>query len=328
MRAVRLREFGPPSCLRLEEVADPRPGPGQVRIAVEAAGVNLADAVVRAGRDRWAPLPELPVVPGGEVAGVVDEVGGGVDPAWLGRRVVAQLGLASGGYAELAVREVGALHAVPAPLGAAAAVAMICTGSAALGVLDVAELGPDDVVVVTAAAGAMGSLLVQGAARRGATVVGLAGCSEKRRTVLRCGAAVAVDYRREGWVDRVREELGGREVTAVLDGVGGEYGRGAVELLGPGGRLVLHGASSGTPTRLSTEDLFERSLSATAAVGPHVAKRAGGVRALEARALAEAAAGAFTPVVHSFPLSRAAEAHEALEGRRTVGKVVLVPSAG
>ncbi|CAL9623754.1 Quinone oxidoreductase 1 [Actinosynnema sp. ALI-1.44] len=326
MRAIRLRGFGPADALEPAEVEDPRPGPGQVRIAVRAAGVQLVDTLVRRGDGPWRPEP--PLVPGSEVAGVVDAVGAGVPADWVGRRVVAQLGLAFGGYAELAVREADAVHVVPDGLSLDAAVAMVCTGATAVGVLDAAALRPDDVVLVTAAAGAVGHLLVQGAARLGAFVVGAAGCGEKRRTVLRSGAAVAVDYREPGWEDRVRLALGGREVGVVLDGVGGAVGRSALELVAPGGRVVMFGTSSGEPTEVSTVDLFERALSVMVAVGPHVARRSGGVRALEARALAEAAAGRFAPVVQAFPLAEAAAAHAALERRRTTGKVVLVPALG
>ncbi|PSL56918.1 NADPH2:quinone reductase [Saccharothrix carnea] len=326
MLAVRLHAFG--SALRCEEVEDPSPGPGQVRIAVRAAGVHLVDSVIRRGISEWVPLPDLPTVPGSEVAGVVDAVGSGVAESWLGERVVTQLGLAGGGYAELAVREVGALHVIPDGLGFAAAVAMICTGSTALGVVDAAAPAPDDVVVVTAAAGGVGTMVVQAASRAGALVVGLAGCREKRQAVLRAGAAIAVDYLEEGWQGEVLGQLGGREVTAVLDGVGGVLGRGAVDLLAPGGRLVMFGSSSGELVRLTSEDLFARALTATVAVGPQVAKRSGGLRALEARALREAATHRLTPFIHPFPLSEAARAHEAMESRHTVGKVVLLPDAG
>ncbi|MEU4742199.1 zinc-binding dehydrogenase, partial [Actinosynnema sp. NPDC023658] len=319
---------GPGGRRACEDVDDPEPGPGQVRIAVRAAGVHLVDAAVRRGCPEWPALPDLPTTPGSEVAGVVDAVGADVDGAWLGERVVTQLGLASGGYAELAVREVGALHVIPVGLGFPAAVAMICSGRTALGVLDEAAPTADDVVVVTAAAGGVGTMLVQGASRAGAVVVGLAGCEVKRRAVLRAGAAIAVDYRRDGWQQDVVARLGGREVTAVLDGVGGPLGRGAVDLLAPGGRLVMFGASSGELVRVTSEDLFERSLTATVAAGPHVAKRSGGLRVLEARALAEAAAHRLTPVIHPFPLGEAARAHAAVESRHTVGKVVLVPDAG
>src|SRR5689334_25327713 len=114
MKAIRQHEFGGPGTLRLEEVADPVPGPGRVRIAVAAAGVHLLDTALRAGRGGGPfPLPALPMTPGREVAGTVDAVGTGVDDAWRGRAVVAHLGQASGGYARLAVADVTALHPVP-----------------------------------------------------------------------------------------------------------------------------------------------------------------------------------------------------------------------
>ena len=141
MHAIRLHAFGPAENLRYEQVDDPRPGPGQARIAVAAAGVHLIDTVLREGRAMGPlPLPELPTIPGREVAGVVDAVGPGVDEQWLGRRVVAHLGPASGGYAELAVRDTDALHAVPDGVADDAAVAMIGTGRTALAVLEVAQL--------------------------------------------------------------------------------------------------------------------------------------------------------------------------------------------
>ena len=141
MHAIRLHAFGPAENLRYERVDDPRPGPGQARIAVAASGVHLIDTVLRAGRPMGPlPLPELPTIPGREVAGVVDALGPQVDEQWLGRRVVAHLGPASGGYAELAVRETEALHPVPDGLADDAAVAMIGTGRTALAVLEVAQL--------------------------------------------------------------------------------------------------------------------------------------------------------------------------------------------
>ena len=114
MLAIRQRRFGPPEVLEPEDVPDPAPGTGRARIAVEAAGVHVIDTAIRAGADRLPfPLPDLPMTPGREVAGVVDAVGPGVDPAWEGRRAVAHLGLASGGYAQLAVAPAEALHGCP-----------------------------------------------------------------------------------------------------------------------------------------------------------------------------------------------------------------------
>ena len=154
MRAIRLHEFGPASNLRFEEAEDPSPAAGQVRIVVAAAGVHLIDTTIRSGvRMGPLPLPELPAIPGREVAGAVDAVGPGTEEAWLGRRVVAHLGAASAGYAELAVREVERLHALPDGVADEVAVAMIGTGRTAMAILDTARIEAGDVVLVTAAAG-------------------------------------------------------------------------------------------------------------------------------------------------------------------------------
>jgi NADPH2:quinone reductase len=326
MHAIRLHAFGPAANLRYEEVEDPRPGPGQARIAVAASGVHLIDTTLRAGRPMGPlPLPELPAIPGREVAGTVDAVGPEVDERWVGRRVVAHLGPASGGYAELAVRETEALHALPDGLADDAAVAMIGTGRTAIAILEVAALTAEDVVLVTAAAGGLGSLLVQAARNAGATVVGVAGGPAKVQRLTQLGATVAIDYSGPDWSDAVRAALDGRAVTVALDGVGGALGRSALELLGAGGRLILFGFSSGQPTELSAGDLFARGITASAAIGARIAQRPGGLRDLEEQALEAVADGRLVPLVQHFALAEAAAAHEAIEGRSTVGKTVLVP---
>ncbi len=327
MYAVRLHAFGPAENLRYEEVDDPVAGPGQVRIRVHAAGVHVIDTRIRAGEGGgpW-PRPDLPTIPGREVAGVVDRVGPGVDEAWLGRRVVAHLGVAPGGYAELAVRDVEAVHELPGQVDYAEAVAMVGTGRTTMGILEVAEVRADDVVLVAAAAGGIGGLLVQAARNAGATVVGLAGGADKAARVRALGATYAVDYRVPGWPDEVRSLLDGREPTVGLEGVGGEIGQGVLDLLGVGGRLIMYGWAAGDgPTQVTGEKLYARGLTASVAIGPRLLRRAGGLRPLETRALAALAEGALVPVVQSFALGDAAAAHRALETRATMGKVVLVP---
>lgn len=326
MFAIRQYEFGPAENLLYEEVPDPRPAPGFVRIRVEAAGVHLVDTAIRAGVARGPfPLPSLPMTPGREVAGVVDELGSGVDERWLGARVVVHLGLMSGGYASLAVAPVDALHEVPASLGFEAAVAMLGTGRMTMGLLEIAQLGADDVVLVLSAAGGIGSLLVQAARDVGATAVGAAGGAAKVSWVRETGATLSVDYAEAGWASRVREALGERTVTAVFDGVGGAVGRAAFELLGPGGRVLLHGWSSGSATAFTSEELFDRGLTAIVALGPRIVQLPGGLRRLEEQALAAAAVGRLVPAVQTFPLKDAAAAHAALESRAAVGKVALLP---
>ncbi|MER8031151.1 zinc-binding dehydrogenase [Streptomyces bauhiniae] len=324
MHAVRLYAFGPAENLTYEKTEAPSPGPGQVRIKVAAAGVHLLDTALREGQQ--GPLPErpaLPTVPGREVAGVVDALGEDVDGAWLGRSVVAHLGFAPGGYAELAVTDATRLHPVPEGLGFAEAVAMIGTGRTALGIAGFAEPGPESVVVVPAAAGGIGTLLVQHARNAGATVVGLAGGAEKTARVRADGAGLAVDYTRPDWPAEVRAWLDGRDATLVYDGVGGEVAREAVALLGPGGRHLVFGWSAegiGEGARGHFVDGVSESV-----LGPEMLRRGGGLRALEERALAEAAAGRLRPAVTRFPLAEAAAAHRALQTRGTVGKVVLEP---
>ncbi|MER5854634.1 zinc-binding dehydrogenase [Streptomyces sp900105245] len=323
MHAVRLHAFGPAENLIHEEVADPVPGPGQVRVAVAAAGVHLLDAALREGHPGPLPAPPvLPTVPGREIAGTVDALGAGTDAGWLGRRVVAHLGTVPGGYAELAVTAADRLHEIPEGLDPAAAVAMIGTGRTALGITGFAEPGPDDVVVVPAAAGGIGTLLVQYAKNAGATVVGLAGGADKTARVHANGADLAVDYTAPGWPAEVRARLAGRPATLVYDGVGGTVAEEAVALLGPGGRHLLFGWSAegvGTGRGHVVDGLTESVL------GPRMLRRAGGLRALERRALDEAAHGRLRPAVTRFPLAEAAAAHRALENRRTTGKVVLEP---
>ncbi|WP_225653804.1 zinc-binding dehydrogenase [Streptomyces pseudogriseolus] len=324
MHAVRLHAFGPAENLTYERVEDPVPGPGQVRVAVRAAGVHLLDTALREGLRGPGPAPaELPTVPGREIAGVVDALGPDTPAEWLGRRVVAHLGFVPGGYAELAVTDAGRLHEIPERLDFAEAVAMIGTGRTTMGIVRFAEPGPGDVVAVPAAAGGIGNLLVQYARNAGATVIGLAGGPAKTALAARAGAAPAVDYTAPDWAERLEAYRG--EVTVVYDGVGGDVARTLVGLLAPDGRHLVFGWSS---QGIGDDRPYLVDGVSVSVLGPEMLRRAGGpdpMRTLETRALAEAAEGRLTPAVQRFPLSRAADAHRALENRGTTGKVVLEP---
>ncbi len=348
MHAIRLHAFGPAENLVYEETARPEPAPGQVRVAVAAAGVHLLDAAIREGmRGPLPELPSLPTIPGREVAGTVEALGEGVDSSWLGKRVVAHIGFGletplgspntGGGYAEQAVTEASRLHELPADLDFPEAVALIGTGRTTMGILRFAEPDADSVVVVPAAAGGIGTLLTQYAKHRGAKVIGLAGGPEKTARVRANGAGLAVDYTDPAWPDDVRaylkEELDGRSATIVYDGVGGDAGRAAVDLLGPGGVHLVFGWSGeglrdGEPLKFTEEELAARGITQVDVLGPAMMRKVGGdnpLRALELAALAEAATGHFTPAVQRYPLAEAAAAHRALESRGTMGKVVLIP---
>ncbi|WP_405616143.1 zinc-binding dehydrogenase [Streptomyces sp. NBC_01511] len=335
MHAIRLHAFGPAENLVLERTDDPVPGPGQVRITVAAAGVHLLDTALREGMTGPYPTPaELPTIPGREVAGTVDGLGAGTDPSWLGKRVVVHLGMVPGGYAELAVADASRLHEIPDNLDAAEAVAMIGTGRTTMGILQFTPLGPGDIAVVPAAAGGIGTLLVQYAKNVGATVVGLAGGPAKVTRVTENGADIAVDYTLPDWPETVRAHLDGRSATVVFDSVGGATGRAAVDLLGKGGKHIVFGWSGeglhdGEPLSFTEEELAARGITSEGVLGPVMVQKAGGdIRVLEDRALAEAAAGRLRPAVQRFPLADAARAHRAMETRGTMGKVVLEPPLG
>jgi len=307
VKAIRQYEFGGPGTLRYEEVPDPETGPDQVRIDVHACGVHLVDASLRAGTKGGPPLPTLPTTPGREVAGVVTSPG-----PWSGKRVVAHLGPAGGGYASVAVAPVSALHEIPASLSYEDAVALIGTGRTAEAILSEARLRPGDVVLLPGAAGGLGILLAQAAAAAGATVVGLAGGPAK---AARVRADAVIDYSEPGWQERVPA------ATVLLDGTGGAIGRALFDRMSPGGRVVLFGWSSGEPFAFDVWDLFRLGVTISCAIGARIATWPGGMRSLETAALARA----WVPAVTTFPLADAAGAHVAMESRRTVGKTVLIP---
>jgi NADPH2:quinone reductase len=188
------------------------------------------------------------------------------------------------------------------------------------------ELEPptvDDTVLVPAAAGGLGWLLVQAAQAAGARVVAATRGEEKLARVKELGPDVLVDYGTDDWAEAVRREVDG--VTLVYDGVGGDLGRTALELLSPGGRLVMFGYSAGSPTWFDTTDVVTRGISVSWSLGVRMLALPGGIPGLAGRALERHADGGWSPLVTTYPLAEAARAHADLEGRATMGKVVLLP---
>ena len=322
MHAIRLHEFGPPTNLALEGLPDLTPGPGEVRVAVEAAGVHLVDTTLRKGEPGPMPAPELPTIPGREVAGIVDRAGAGVAESWVGRRVAAHLGPVPGGYADQAVTAEASLIGLPDAVGFPDAIAALGTGRTAMGILELEPPEKDDVVWVPSAAGGLGWFLVQAAVGIGATVVAGAGSPSRVSALEPLGADLTVDYSRPDWPDRVSETTDG--ITLAYDGVGGEVGRQALELLRPGGRLVMYGYASGSPTRFDTDDVIARGITVGWSLGPRLMNLPGGIKGLAERALERVADGDWRPLVTTYPLAEAARAHADLEQRRSLGKVVLV----
>jgi NADPH:quinone reductase-like Zn-dependent oxidoreductase len=333
MRAVVITKHGDPSVLQVQERPDPQPGPGQVRIAVRAAGVNFADTLARVGLYEDAPQP--PMVVGYEVAGEIAAVGDGVDAARVGERVMAATRF--GGYADQVVVGEGDVIALPDGLsfeqGAAIPVNYATAWAALHGF---GSLRSGERVLVHAAAGGVGIAALQLARAAGAEVHGTASPGKHGR-LAQLGIDRAIDYRREGWwkgLDRY---------DLVLDAIGGASFRRSYDLLAPGGRLIAYGASSiqvGETRSLRRAlpqagrmfrgfNLIKQMSESKAVIGLNMLRLWDDRGTLEpwiaplAGALAD---GTVRPIVHeAVPFARAGDAHRIIAARQNVGKVVLVP---
>jgi len=313
VHAVVIREFGPPEVLEPADVAEVRAGPDEVVIDVEFANVTFVETQVRAGRPPHpSMLPTLPAILGNGVGGTVGE-----GSPWAGRRVVASLN-GTGGYAERAVSPVAQLIGIPDDLATREAVALLADGRTALALVRHADLRAGETVLVEAAGGGVGTLLVQIARRAGARVVALAGQPRKLALARDLGADVTVDYSHDGWERQVRDLAG--QVDVVFDGVGGDIGLAAFGLLGAGGRFCQFGMASGSFAPVPPDLARDRQVTVRAGAGGSPEELAELVRT----ALAEAAARRLRPVIgQEFELAEAARAHAAIEARQTVGKTLL-----
>lgn len=322
MNAIRFHQHGDPSVFVYEEVAEPRPGPGEVLIQVAAAGVNYADLMQRQG---VYPLSgSLPAILGFEVAGTVVAHGEGVTEPAIGTRVLT--GLGGGGYAKYAVAPAVAVAPIPANLGFPEAAALFLQGLIAYGLLrDAGRIQSGESVLIHSAAGGVGSLAIQLAKLLGAgKVIGTASTAAKLDLIRQIGADEAVNYSEPGWVEQVQTATGGQGVDLVLDAVGGEIGAQSLALLGRGGRLVVYGAASGQPTIISAQQLSAKGQSVIGySLGTRMTpeQMASGLRDL----LGYVAEGRLQLIVgQTYALRDAALAHLAMAERKTTGKVVLL----
>lgn len=322
MDAIRVSEYGGPAVLEPVDVAVPDPDAGEVRIDVRAAGVNFADVEKRRGN--YPDGPEPPYRPGLEVAGVVAETGPAVDLA-VGDRVAALV--SRGGYAEAAVTPADATMPIPDGLSFPAAAALPVQYLTAHNALfewgGLEDRDDPERVLVTAAAGGVGTAAVQLAARAGATVVGVASTAEKRSLVRELGADHALSY--DDLPDAVLDRVGGTDLA--LEGVGGRTFTDVLEALSPGGRVVTYGMASGRVPTVATPRLFFANRSV---IGYHLeeARSRTPERVFSAvpSLLSAVSAGDLEIVVdETVPLANAARAHDRLEGRDSRGKLVLVP---
>jgi NADPH2:quinone reductase len=316
MRAIVINEWGGPEVLQLvDDQPEPEPGPGQQRIRVTAAGVNFADTHAR--EDAYIAKYELPLVPGTEVAGTLDD----------GTRVVAMPH--HGGYAEYAVADEQSVFPLPDDLGDHEALALLIQGLTAWHLYrTAAQLRRDETVVVHSAAGGTGSLAVQLAKPMGAgRVIASAGSAEKRELVARLGADAVIDSVPENMTQRLLEANDGNAVDVVFDMAGGQVFEQSAEALAPFGRIVVYGIASREQNDLRTGRLMRKSRGVVGFWLMHCLERPETMMREPLRDLFERAArGEIKPQLGKvYPLSEVRQAHEDLAGRRTTGKLALDP---
>jgi NADPH:quinone reductase len=319
MRAIQVRELGGPEVLTPADIDTPSPGPGQLLVKVAATGVNFIDTYRRSGLYKV----DLPFVPGSEAAGTVTAIGDGVTEFAVGD-VVAATDFA-GAYAEYAT--VAADRAVKVPAGVApevAAAALLQGMTAHYLLFDSYPVRPGDTVLVHAAAGGMGLLLTQLAGALGATVIATASTPPKQALATAAGAAHVLGY--DEVPDRVRELTGGHGVAAVYDGVGHDTFDQSLASLKLRGTLVLYGYASGPVPPFDINRLQGGSFKLTRpTLGHFVVAREELVERAE-YVFARIADGSLDIRIGArYPLAEAARAHEDLQGRRTTGKLLLIP---
>lgn len=325
MKAVRFHNTGGPEVLVYEDVPDPTPADGEVLIRVEAVGLNFADVMRRRGDDYPDPSPP-PFTLGAEVAGTVAAVGEGVTWLNIGDAVFASPGV--GGYAQYVT--VPAATAIPLPdgIGTVAAAALVGHGlTAAFALRKAARFEKGETVLIEAAAGGVGSFAVQLAKIDGAgKVIAAASTPEKRAIAESLGADASVDYTAPGWSERVRDLTDGRGVDVVLETVGGDTAGQALKAMAPFGRMVFIGQSSGKSAWIDPWALTVPNHTVTGFyIAPYVADPQLTMTTLM-ELIGYVTDGKVSIQVGAvLPLSQAAEAHRALEGRQTTGKVVLQP---
>ena len=316
MRAIQIDEFGGPEVLQLAELPVPEPGEGEALIRVSLAGMNYADTHQRT--NDYLASYELPLVPGGEVAGVREDTG---------ERVVAMSGL--GGYAEYATAPAALTFPIPDGVDDGTALALLIQGLTAWHLYRTsAKLAPGESVVVHAAAGGVGSLAVQLGAPMGAgRVIATASTEEKRALALELGADVAIDADPEGMKERLEEANGGK-VDVVFEMAGGEVFEQSLAALAPFGRLVTYGIASRRPNEVSSGALMRRSRAVIGFWLMHCIGRPEMVDEALADLFARVQRGELRAHLGAtYPLADAGRAQVDLAERRTMGKLLLDPSA-
>jgi NADPH2:quinone reductase len=321
MKAIRFDAPGGPEVLRLADVPRPVPAPGQALVRVEAAGLNFIDVYQRTG---LYPVT-LPGTPGLEGAGVIEALGPGVSGLGIGDRVAWSNGL--GSYAEEVAVVADRLVKVPPGVDSRTAAALMLQGMTAHYLVEtVYPLGAGKTCLVHAAAGGVGLLLVQMAKRKGARVFATVSTEEKAALARRAGADVVILYTQQDFAAEIKKGTEGRGVDVIYDSVGQTTFEKGLGCLATRGMMALFGQSSGVVAPISPSALAKGSLFLTR---PTLFDYAADRASLEWRAgdvLGQVASGQLeVRIGRTFPLAEAGEAHRALEGRQTTGKVLILP---
>lgn len=323
MRAVVVERLGPPEVMELRDVPIPQPGPGEVRLRVEAVGINFADVLAVAGE--YLTRTRVPYTPGMEFAGIVDALGEGVTGVEVGQRV-ASLG-GRGGLAEYALSPAAALVPVPQSFTAAQAAAFPVSYFTAYHGLKTLGHGQEgEWVLVQAAAGALGTASIQLAKALGMNVVAMASTEEKLGLARNLGADVTLLQDDPERVQKVREAAGGKGVPLILEVVGGKRFQESLDMAAPRGRIIVIGNASREGASLRPVELMKRNLTVTGLWLMPLMQDAEATREA-ARALTPlVASGKVVPQVGpTYPLAESARAFQDILDRKTTGKVVIEP---
>lgn len=324
MKIIKFDEFGGPEVLQFVEAEKPDFSDREVMIEVKAIGINYADTARREGK--YVVRTELPYIPGSEVAGVIVEKGDNVTNFNIGDPVVALIG--SAGYAEYAAVNENVLIKIPEGVDFDQAVALPLQGLSAYHILKtMGRIEPGETVLVHAAAGGVGAIAVQLARIFGAgKIIATASTEEKLFHAQKMGATHLVNYTEEGWVEKIKTLTDGKGVDLALEMVGGDVFNQTLTCLAPFGRLVVFGAASGEQSSFHPGQLMRKNQSVIGFFLPQIMRFPELFQKSFGELLGYMKSGELVLTIGGiYPLADAAKAHQSLQGRKTIGKLVLKP---
>ena len=319
MKAIRVKEFGGPEVLQLQETPTPELGPGEVLVRIHATGINPVETYIRAGT--YARLPKLPYTPGNDGAGVVDLVGADVSEFKSGDRVYTS-GSLSGTYAEFALCKKEQVHALPANVSFAQGAAMGTPYATAYrGLIQRAVAEPGETVLVHGASGGVGTAAVQLARAHGLHVFGTAGSEEGLKLVREQGAHDAFDHRAVEHLEQIMKATGGRGVDVIVEMLANVNLGKDLTILAKSGRVVIIGSRG--PVEINPRDTMQRDADVRGMILPNTPPAQ--MASIHAALVAGLENGTLRPVIgKEFPLAEAAQAQRAVMESGAIGKIVLV----